>query len=139
MKKEIRTAILIKAKPERVWQVLTDFEEYPKWNPFVKNLSGKVEVGKKIIVDLPGMKFKPTVLTYEKYKSFSWLGNFIVKGLFDGEHRFILSETKEGYCLFEHAEKFNGVLVRIFAKKIDTAIIDGFHEMNVALKKRVEG
>ena len=36
MKKEIKTEILIKASPQIVWSILTDFENYPHWNPFIK-------------------------------------------------------------------------------------------------------
>ena len=29
----IETEISIDAKPQKVWQVLTDFEQYPNWKP----------------------------------------------------------------------------------------------------------
>ena len=35
--KEIKTEI-IDTKPEKVWEVLTDFENYPTWNPFIQNI-----------------------------------------------------------------------------------------------------
>jgi uncharacterized protein YndB with AHSA1/START domain len=40
MEKEIITEIEIDASPSQVWQVLTDFEKYPTWNPFIKKISG---------------------------------------------------------------------------------------------------
>lgn len=41
--------IMIDANPEMVWNVLTDIENWPNWNPDVKNVSldGKFEVGSK--------------------------------------------------------------------------------------------
>ena len=43
--KEIKTEIIINTKPEKVWEVLTDFENYPTWNPFIQNISGEQKVG----------------------------------------------------------------------------------------------
>lgn len=37
--KELFTEIEIKATPESVWQLLTDFEKYPEWNPFIRRAS----------------------------------------------------------------------------------------------------
>lgn len=39
---EIVTAINnINASAANVWQVLTDFENYPAWNPVIKKITGK--------------------------------------------------------------------------------------------------
>jgi hypothetical protein len=48
MAKEIKTEILINANTEKVWSIFSDFKNYPNWNPFIKFLAGRVEVGKKI-------------------------------------------------------------------------------------------
>ena len=40
VEKEIVREIEINAPPSRVWQVLTDFEKYPTWNPFIKKITG---------------------------------------------------------------------------------------------------
>ena len=39
--KEIKTEIIIDTKPDKVWEVLTDSENYPTWNPFIQNISGE--------------------------------------------------------------------------------------------------
>ena len=44
--KRIETEILIEADPEKVWSILTDFENHPKWNPFIKAITGEKEIGK---------------------------------------------------------------------------------------------
>ena len=48
MAKEIKTEILINATPEKIWSILTNFENYSNWNPFIKSIKGEVKVGNKI-------------------------------------------------------------------------------------------
>jgi hypothetical protein len=38
MAKEIKTEILINATPEKVLSILTIFDNYPNWNPFIKSI-----------------------------------------------------------------------------------------------------
>jgi hypothetical protein len=50
-----------------VWEVLSDFDAYPEWNPFIRRISGSPHEGEKLEVRIEppgsrGMKFKPTVL-----------------------------------------------------------------------------
>jgi len=46
--RSIRTAIHIDARPDAVWRVLTDFDRYPDWNPFMPYAEGAAEEGKTI-------------------------------------------------------------------------------------------
>ncbi len=38
----------INASADRVWEILTDFDRYPEWNPQVPSASGVIEPGAKI-------------------------------------------------------------------------------------------
>lgn len=136
--KIIKTEIRIKASPKKVWSVLTDFEKYPDWNPFILSLTGEMVIGQNIKIVLPDMKFKPTLLVFEKNKELRWIGKLLFKGLFDGEHSFIIEDNKDGTVTFRHEEIFKGILVGPFAKKLDNDTREGFEAMNEALKKRVE-
>jgi len=138
MKKEIRTSVLINAEPEKVWQILTDFENYPQWNSFVKSVSGEVKEGNRIKVKLPGMTFNPIVLKFERNSEFRWLGHLWVKGLFDGEHKFRLTENSDGTTCFEQSESFSGILVKCFSRSLDRDTKNGFEKMNEELKLQAE-
>jgi hypothetical protein len=139
MAKQIHTSITIKASKEAVWEVFTDFESYPDWNPFIKSLKGEVAVGNTIAIQLPGMNFKPKVLTYTKNTELKWLGHLWFKGLFDGEHLFLLTDNGDGTTTLDQSEQFCGLLVGVFPKSLYTDTQTGFETMNEALKKRVEG
>lgn len=143
MKKEISTTITINARAEKVWNILTDFNLYPKWNPFITSITGNATVGRqiKVVLEPKGgnkMVFKPTVLSFEKNRSFSWQGRLLVKGLFDGEHRFLLTQNADGTTTLQQSESFSGLLVGLFSKSLDTVTKDGFIAMNEAIKKIAE-
>jgi hypothetical protein len=46
--KEIYTKIHINASPSIVWNILTDFDNYGEWNPFIKEISGVQQVGSEL-------------------------------------------------------------------------------------------
>ncbi len=76
MTKEIKTETLINATPDKVWTLLTDFANYPKWNPFIKSIKGEVNASNKIEVTIEppkekGMTFKAKVLICNENKELS--------------------------------------------------------------------
>lgn len=81
------------------------------------------------------MKFRPTVISLERNKKFSWSGKLGIKGIFDGYHQFELIE--QGVTtLFVHKEDFSGLLVKWFMKNKADETKHGFEAMNEALKKK---
>ena len=143
MAKEIKTEIKINATPEKVWEILTNFESYPNWNPFIKSIIGQVKVDNTITVRIEppkakGMTFKPKVLAFETNKEFSWLGKLLFTGLFHGEHKFELIDNGNGSTTFKQSELFKGLLAPLFAKQLDTNTKNGFELMNKKLKELTE-
>ena len=81
MSKEIKTEILIHATPERVWAILTDFDNYRNWNPFIRSVTGEVAVGNTITARLepPGTgrdDDKTELLVFETNRELRWLAYF---------------------------------------------------------------
>lgn len=142
MAKELKTEIQIKSTPEKVWEVLTKFEEYANWNPFIISITGTKKVGEKLATQIippnrKRMKFSPVILRLEINKELRWLGSGAIKGLFDGEHYFKKIELENGFVKFEHGEIFSGLLVPCMPKLINDTKV-GFQQMNEALKKKCE-
>ena len=122
--KEIKTEITIHSTPEKVWEVLTDFKRYPEWNPFITSISGNQAVGEHLIVTIHPpegnlLKFKPLIVMYEDHKEFRWKGKLFIKGLFDGEHYFMLTDNHDGTTTFIHGEKFSGLFVGLLGKALE--------------------
>lgn len=138
MATKIHTSININATPQQVWDVLMNFKEYPQWNPFIQSITGIPKVGHTIKVNLTDMTFTPLILKQQQYKELRWKGQLWLKGIFDGEHYFILSPNEQGGTLFEHGEIFSGLLVALVKNKVIPNTTQGFKTMNEALKQRVE-
>ncbi|MBU2995316.1 SRPBCC domain-containing protein [Cellulophaga baltica] len=138
MAKQINTSITINASKEKIWKTLTEFEKYPEWNSFIKAVNGEVKVGNQIQVKLQGMIFKPIVLTFKENTELKWLGHLWFKGLFDGEHKFKLTDNGNGTTNFEQSETFSGILVKLVTKNLDKETKNGFEQMNRELKLRAE-
>ncbi len=141
--KEIYTEIEIQAPDERVWKILTDFASFSKWNPFIRRINGEVREGSHLEVKIqpPGLSetiFKPKILTTKPNRELRWLGHFLIPGLFDGEHIFVIKSLGRNCTHLIQKEIFRGLLVPLFAHQLDTNTRQGFEEMNHALKIRAE-
>jgi hypothetical protein len=140
--KEIVTEIDINAPSSKVWQVLTDFEKHPSWNPFIKKITGKPVKDAKLEVHMPDpqggtMVFSPTVLAAEPNRELRWLGKS-EGDVFNGEHRFLIEPKGEDKVRFTQSERFTGSMVTRLEGWLDTAVKSNFEAMNRALKDRAE-
>jgi len=143
MNKSIKTEIIISASKERVWEILTDFPSYAKWNPFIVSIKGDLVVGKRLTNTMLNngktFVFKPKVLTVTPYQYFDWLGSLFVKGLFDGHHFFEIEEIGGGQVKLCQGEYFSGILSSTILTKIGNDTRNNFIKMNQAIKQLAEG
>ena len=141
--REIQSAIYIEAQPEEVWRVLTDFPRYAEWNPFIRSVERdelKPGAQLKVTMQLPGgepMVFRPTLLKVVPASELRWVGKLWFKGVFDGEHAFVIEPHRTG-VQFTQREKFSGWLAPLLLVRIRTKTQQAFDEMNRSLKKVVE-
>jgi hypothetical protein len=77
------------------------------------------------------------VTAAEPNRELRWLGHLLVRGLFDGEHRFEIEDLGGGRSRLTQSSRFNGVLVRPFGRTL-AKTERGFEAMNGALKERAE-
>lgn len=116
---------------------------YPEWNPFIKMISGSTKPGDFLETTLQTegndpMNFKPLVLKNQINQEFRWKGKLGIKGIFDGEHYFILEESSPNQTRFMQGENFTGLLSGLLMRMIGEDTKEGFISMNKALKTRVE-
>jgi hypothetical protein len=142
MKKEIVSEVEINAPPSRVWEVLTNFEKYPTWNPFIKKISGRAAKDEMLKVYMPDpsggtMVFTPKVLEAKKGEELKWLGRS-EGDVFNGEHQFLIELIENNKVRFIQSERFTGSMVESLDKWLEIAVRQNFEAMNKALKDRAE-
>ena len=141
--KSLHTRIDIDAPVDAVWKQLTSTADFASWNPFIKRLEGDLVVGNRLAVTIQGegqspMDFAPEVLVSDENRELRWIGRVGFRGIFDGEHYFILEPTPNGGTRFSHGENFSGMLAYVLLPLIGDSTRAGFEAMNTALKARVE-
>lgn len=141
--KELYSEIMIDAPAQVVWQLLTDFDSYPQWNPFILRASGEVKPGARLDAYLKppggmGVTIKPKVLKAEPDRELRWLGHFLTPGVFDGEHIFTIEPLGPDQVRFVQREEFKGWLAPLMLRLIGIRTQCGFGELNRALKAEAE-
>ena len=140
---KICTDIIIDSPAEKVWGILTDFENFEKWNPFIQVNGGKAEIGSKldVLMQPPGYKemaFNPEVLRVDEMHELRWRGKLWFRGLFDGEHVFRIEILDESRTRFIQCERFRGILAPMLIRLMGKNVQKGFEAMNTSLKKESE-
>jgi hypothetical protein len=135
------TQIDIDAPPQRVWEVLMDFSAWKEWNSFIPSVTGTLEVGAhlRITVVPPGrkpMEFKPEVFSVRPGEEILWGGSFLGV-IYRGDHEILLASLPSGGTRFRQIERFRGPMVLFMSRMIEDTE-KGYHQMNQALKRRVE-
>ncbi|MET0420154.1 MAG: SRPBCC family protein [Acidimicrobiia bacterium] len=126
----------IDAPRERVWAVLTDFANWPKW---------QAEVG-KVTVDgepAPGMKFKwktgsgsirSTIVDFEVPGAVTWSGTTL--GI-NAMHAWQLTEA-DGVTTVSTQESWKGIVVRLMRRSLAPALQRAIDTGLLELKAAVE-
>lgn len=141
--KEVRSEIEIASYPESVWKILTDFATYDQWNPFINKIIGLPTEGSKIdiYIETPSgknRKYSPRITKVEEGRELRWFGKSSLPGFLNAEHIFTIEELQPESVRFIQREVFDGLLTRLFGKGLDKDVMQGFQDMNEALKKRAE-
>lgn len=139
----LETSIDVQAPASRLWQVLTQWDRYSLWNPFIQRIQGELKVGAVLQVTVcpPGgraMSFRPRLQCLEAERELRWLGHAGLPGLFDGAHRFELEPMGEKGVRLIHSETFSGLLLPFFKRTLEGPSRAGFEAMNQAFKRRCE-
>ena len=142
MSHEIVSTIEIASPPERVWDGLVAFGDWPAWHPSISEFAGRAEPGQRLRFRARSpegggaVTLKPTVVAADPGRLLRWRGHFLMPGLFDATHEFALEPTAVGTKLTQ-SERFTGVLVPLMRKILARTERDN-ERADRALKARVE-
>ncbi len=134
---ECGVAIRIDAPPEKVWSLLTNLADFPKWNSTVESIEGKIEDGAKLAIKVPsapGRTFSPRVSAIEPNRSMVWSDGFAP--MFRGVRTFSLTPTGGG-TEFRMVEVFSGAMLPMIAGSLPD-FVPIFTTYAADLKRRAE-
>ena len=108
---ECRVSIHIHAAPERVWALLTDAADFPRWNSTVSSIKGSIALGEKLELRVPisDRTFSPKVTELVPAARMVWSDG--MAPMFKGERTFTLTPRADGSTDFEMVEIFSGVML----------------------------
>ncbi len=137
----VRVSTEIAASAAEVWRVLTDLAHFPQWNPFIREASGELVVGRRIHVrprtSLGLLSFHPTITRCERPHELRWRGGLVHPLLARGEHVFAIAPVAPGVVRLTQSMTFGGLLPRIGWRVLERELRGDFEAMHRALAARV--
>jgi hypothetical protein len=129
----------IHAKPERIWALLTDANEYTRWNNTVEKVDGEIALGERVTIrpkSNPGRAFPVKVSALEPPRRMVWSGGMPL-GLFKGDRTFILTPDSNGDTEFSMREEYSGFMAPLICRSIPD-LQPAFDEFASDLKRAAE-
>jgi hypothetical protein len=105
----------IQASPGRIWGLLIDAENYPRWNSTVTSIEGRIAEGQSLRIRAPGTDrtFTPKVSGFVPNSRMTWTGGFAP--MFKGVRTFELTPRADGFTEFAMKERFSGLMLPLIA------------------------
>lgn len=143
MQHQITTQLEVSAPPEQVWDVLTQWDAYPAWNPFIRRIIGPPHQGGRVGIVLQlvhgrGVRLRGMVATLAAPRELSWAGYLWLPRLLEAEQQFRLEPLDSGATLLVQRIAFRGLLVPMMWRSLKRTARRGSMLMNAALKGKVE-
>lgn len=127
----------IAADPETVWEVLTDLEGWPRWNPDVSSvrLDGRVEPGATFTWKAGRATITSTIRKTERPSLIGWTGK--TAGI-DAIHVWRLEPSSDGVTV-SMQESFSGLVAKLLRKRLqrdlDATTTKGLEALKAAAER----
>lgn len=137
------TDIVIDAPIEKVWEVLTDWNNISSWSSSFVGISGNIHNEGEVIISylVDGKTYNtPHIFIYKELEEFGWSDP--MDGSFDGlkdNHRFRVEKISDNQTRFIQSDDFNGLGNKeMSAEKVANITVEFFPSFNRELKFQVE-
>jgi len=135
---EVAVGIAINAKPDRIWALLTNAGDFPRWNSTVQRIDGRIAPGETIklkVTIAPERTFKLKVVTFVPNQLMVWQDG--AAPMFKGVRRYTLTPTGDGSTDFSMSETFSGLMLPMIAGSLPD-FRQSFEQYAADLKKEAE-
>lgn len=137
----IENRIGVRATAERLWEVLTDFGGWNRWNPHEVEVEGALGFGAPIslterLPDLGERQVKAQLGEWEPNAQLVWIER---RGfLFRTLRYYEIEELERGACIVSHGTVFTGLRAELFHDKHRARIRPAYQAISEALKRTAE-
>lgn len=109
-RRAVAISVAITAKPERVWALLTNASDIPRWNSTVSSVEGRIAAGERIKLKVPisSRTFNLAVDAFEPPSRLVWSDGSAV---FRGVRTYTLTPNRDGSTTFAMEEVFTGIML----------------------------
>jgi hypothetical protein len=138
--KTIESEVTIDASRETVWRVLTDFEDYARWNPLMTSAQGDARLGARLEVELrppssEAQEVSPEITVLRPNRKLAWLSRTLAPGVADREYEVIIEPLDDDSVRIVMQKRFEGILTPLVSTEEEQVGLDLMAE---ALKMRAE-
>lgn len=111
-----RVEVSIDSSPGRIWTLLTDAKDFPRWNSTVTTIEGEIRDRQRIRIHVPGTNrtFTPLISNVVPDARMTWTGGFTP--FFKGVRTFELTPQSGGSTTFMMQEHFSGIMLPIVGR-----------------------
>ena len=116
---EVAVSATIQATPERIWTLLTNAKDFPRWNSAVQSIEGDIALGETIALKAtiaPERTFKLRVTAFEPNSTLIWQDG--AAPFFKGVRRYTLTPQSGGTTVFSMVETFSGLMLPMIARSL---------------------
>jgi hypothetical protein len=112
---EYTVGINIQAKADKVWTIMTNAADFPRWNSTIKSMEGNIALGQtiKLVATIsPTRTFNLLVTEFEAGKRMVWSdGNAMFKGV----RTYTVTPKPDGTTDFTMVEVYTGLMMPMIA------------------------
>ncbi len=112
---EVAVGITVEAAPSAIWALLTNAQDFPRWNSTVQSIQGKIAPGETILLRAtiaPERTFKLRVTTFAPSERMVWQDG---TPLFRGVRQYTLTSRDDGATEVTMMETITGLMLPMIA------------------------
>lgn len=138
----IEKRIGVRAPSDRIWEILSDLENWHSWNPYETGVTGALAFGGSINLteSLPGMverQVQARIGDWQPYSQLVWAEK---RGwLFNAIRYYEIEELDRGSCIVSNGVIFTGLRGELFHDKHRPTIRAAYEGIGEALRRAAEG
>jgi len=135
----IYTETIIDASKEKVWSVLTDFDQMPNWSKTLQKIEGDLTTGSKTKVHYifqgKMREIEHTMVGYEDGTQFGWSDTLIP--LTKDYHLYRVEALPDGRSKFIQTDRVKGLTAFLVSKMLIEEMLGTYPVFNESLKVMV--